>query len=63
MAGPPTSHARLLSGRVQQVGRSDEWPRRLLRELDRIPPTNRLNLNQMALVGARGLLDQGGGET
>jgi hypothetical protein len=63
MAGPPTSLARLLSGRVQQVGRSDEWPRRLLRELDRIPPTNRLNLNQMALVGARGLLDQGGGET
>ena len=42
--------AHLLRGRVPQVGRSDGWPPRLLRELDRIPPTGRLTVN---LAGAR----------
>jgi hypothetical protein len=36
--------ARLLRGRVPQVGRSDGWPPKLLRELDRIPPTGRLTV-------------------
>jgi hypothetical protein len=34
----------LLRGRVPQVGRSDGWPPKLLRELDRIPPTGRLTV-------------------
>jgi hypothetical protein len=36
--------ARLPKGRVPQVGRSDGWPPKLLRELDRIPPTGRLTV-------------------
>ncbi len=38
--------ARLLRGRIPQVGRSDGWPPRLPREPDRIPPTGRLTVNQ-----------------
>ena len=43
--------ARLPRGRVPQVGRSDGWPPRLSAshrggELDRIPPTGRLTVNQ-----------------
>jgi hypothetical protein len=40
--------ARLPRGRVPQVGRSDGWPPKLLRELDRIPPTGRLTVTHIA---------------
>src|SRR6202034_3277563 len=48
-AGPRVENgllARLSRGRVPQVGRSDGWPPKLLRGLDRIPPTGRLTVNQ-----------------
>jgi hypothetical protein len=46
--------ARLPRGRVPQVGRSDGWLPKLLRELDRIPPTGRLTV-----TGTQGITKAG----
>ena len=53
--------ARLLRGRVPQVGRSDGWPPRLPREPDRIPPTGRLTVTRLWPGKRTSLLSNGPG--